>query len=68
MCSVCGAIHEMPLSKRIMECDCGNVMDRDLNAAINLEHVAASSAETENACGAEGPGDAAVPHRETMPR
>lgn len=34
MCSACGTCHEMPLSKRIMECACGNVMDRDLNAAI----------------------------------
>ena len=36
-CSVCGQIHDMPLSIRTMECDCGNVMDRDLNAAKNLE-------------------------------
>jgi transposase len=26
----------MPLDKRTMECDCGNVMDRDLNAARNI--------------------------------
>lgn len=25
------------LSKRIMVCDCGNTMDRDLNAAINIK-------------------------------
>jgi putative transposase len=36
MCSACGQIHEMPLEKRTVECDCGNVMDRDLNAAVNL--------------------------------
>lgn len=36
-CCVCGQIHDMPLSKRTMACDCGNVMDRDLNAAKNLE-------------------------------
>ena len=37
-CSVCGAIHpEMKdLSMRTMRCGCGNVMDRDLNAAINI--------------------------------
>jgi putative transposase len=35
-CSDCGQIHDMPLSKRTMECDCGNVMDRDLNAARNI--------------------------------
>ena len=27
----------MPLIKRVMICDCGNTMDRDLNAAINLQ-------------------------------
>jgi len=26
----------MPLGKRTMECDCGNIMDRDLNAARNI--------------------------------
>ncbi|NBY21391.1 MAG: transposase [Gammaproteobacteria bacterium] len=36
-CFVCGQIHDMPLSVRTMECDCGNVMNRDLNAAKNLE-------------------------------
>jgi len=35
-CSECGQIHDMPLSKRTMVCDCGNVMDRDLNAARNI--------------------------------
>ena len=38
MCSVCGAIHpEMKdMSIRTMRCECGSVMDRDLNAAINI--------------------------------
>lgn len=36
-CSVCGQLHAMPLSQRVMVCDCGNVMDRDVNAAKNLE-------------------------------
>ena len=35
-CHVCGQVHNMPLSQRTMICDCGNVMDRDLNAALNL--------------------------------
>lgn len=35
-CSVCGQLHDMPLAKRTLECDCGNVMCRDLNAAKNL--------------------------------
>lgn len=35
-CHACGQIHNMPLSKRIMNCDCGNIIDRDENAAINI--------------------------------
>jgi len=35
-CSECGQLHDMSLSKRTMECDCGNIMDRDLNAARNI--------------------------------
>lgn len=35
-CSGCGRLHEMPLKKRQMVCDCGNEMDRDLNAARNI--------------------------------
>ena len=27
----------MPLSQRTLVCDCGHVMDRDLNAAKNLD-------------------------------
>ena len=38
MCSKCGQIKEdLTLEDRIYMCDCGNVMDRDLNASINLE-------------------------------
>jgi putative transposase len=36
MCCVCGALNDMPLSKRRMSCGCGNRMDRDENAAANL--------------------------------
>ncbi|HUZ80446.1 MAG TPA: RNA-guided endonuclease TnpB family protein [Thermoplasmata archaeon] len=52
-CSRCGNVkEEMPLSERVYRCaKCGFVLDRDLNAARNLARVAASSAETENACG-----------------
>jgi putative transposase len=36
-CSRCGAIKKtFPLSQKIYRCDCGNVMNRDVNAAINL--------------------------------
>ena len=64
-CSGCGHVKEdFPLDERIYECEvCGLVIDRDLNAARNLEQyytknlgpnyaltVAASSTETINAC------------------
>ncbi|MGB9929754.1 MAG: RNA-guided endonuclease InsQ/TnpB family protein [Methanosarcina sp.] len=35
-CCVCGKLHDMPLWKRNMECDCGNSIDRDRNSAINI--------------------------------
>lgn len=38
MCSKCGSLKEnLTLRDRIYICDCGNVIDRDLNASINLE-------------------------------
>jgi len=36
MCSGCGQIHDMPLNKRVMNCDCGIELDRDFNAAKNI--------------------------------
>lgn len=39
-CSQCGAVQDMPLSARTYECpSCGLVMDRDMNAAVNILHV-----------------------------
>lgn len=36
-CSRCGKVKEhLELSERIYVCDCGNRMDRDINAAINI--------------------------------
>jgi len=35
-CYVCGKIHDMTLSNRIMKCDCGNIIDRDRNSTINI--------------------------------
>ena len=36
-CSKCGRIKkELSLSERIYDCECGNYMDRDVNAAINI--------------------------------
>lgn len=50
-CSRCGKVKtKLPLSERVFECDgCGFVCHRDLNAAINLKNLAASSAVS--ACG-----------------
>lgn len=36
-CCCCGKIHaEMTIRDRVMHCDCGTVLDRDRNAAINI--------------------------------
>ena len=35
-CFYCGKKHDMPSWKRVMSCDCGNVIDRDRNSAINI--------------------------------
>lgn len=50
-CSRCGKNKEMPLSQRVYRCECGLVLDRDVNAALNLCKVAESASETINACG-----------------
>lgn len=36
-CSNCGQVRIMKLSQRVYECECGLVIDRDLNAAINIK-------------------------------
>jgi len=36
MCCRCSTLNDMPLGKRLMSCGCGNKMDRDDNAAVNL--------------------------------
>ncbi|MCE5337079.1 MAG: transposase [Methanomicrobiaceae archaeon] len=36
ICCVCGAVHDMPLGKRVMNCECGNQIDRDRNSAVNI--------------------------------
>jgi putative transposase len=44
---------DLGLSDRVFRCqnaDCGQILDRDLNAAINLAKLAGSSPESENAC------------------
>ena len=55
VCSGCGQLHDMPLGKDTLSCDCGLVIDRDLNASIILK-TAASSAVA--ACGENGSGAA----------
>ena len=51
-CSACGAVKvKLSLNERTYRCDgCGLVMDRDLNAAVNIK-VAGSAPETLNAHG-----------------
>ena len=60
-CSGCGhVVPTLPLSVRDWSCPaCGSVHDRDINAAINLKNIAASSVVT--ACGAESSGDGLAP-------
>ena len=41
LCSECGKIKkELKLSERVYRCTCGNEMDRDRNAAINIREEA----------------------------
>jgi putative transposase len=35
-CYACGRVHEMQIWDRVMRCECGNVLDRDRNSAVNL--------------------------------
>ena len=38
ICNGCGSIHKLELSERTYRCpDCGTVIDRDLNAALNIK-------------------------------
>ena len=56
-CSGCGWVDEdLTLADRTFRCQnpdgpCGLVLDRDLNAAINLSKLAGSSSDSQNACG-----------------
>ena len=38
-CSICGKLNEIKLSQRTYRCSCGNIMDRDHNAAINIAEI-----------------------------
>ena len=52
-CSGCGWVNEaLSLADRTFNCQqCGLVLDRDLNAAINVRTVAVGLTDTQNACG-----------------
>ena len=51
-CCSCGRVQAMPLNVRTYWCDCGMVLDWDLNAARNLARYAAgSSSEAQNGRG-----------------
>ena len=50
-CSVCGHIQSMPLSQRTYNCpECGNIMDRDHNASINILRAVGTTVQ---ACGGD---------------
>jgi len=43
-CSCCGKIkYDLTLNERIYNCLCGNNIDRDINAAINMKLLGSSS-------------------------
>lgn len=48
-CSACGAVKaKLRLTDRVFTCDeCGQAQDRDLNAALNLAHMACQHAQAE---------------------
>jgi putative transposase len=52
-CSDCGWVDvALTLADRVFRCtSCGLIMDRDLNAAVNLGKLAGSCPESQNACG-----------------
>lgn len=37
ICSLCGSKKKLALNERTYICECGNIIDRDLNAAINIK-------------------------------
>jgi putative transposase len=42
-CSGCGQRHHLTLRDRVLNCDCGLVIDRDHNAAINIKTAGTSA-------------------------
>jgi putative transposase len=69
-CSGCGGRKpSLTLAERTFRCDaCGLILGRDVNAAINLRDLAASGAESQNACGGDvRPGPAGQPPAKQEP-
>lgn len=51
-CHVCGNVQKMPLNERTYICDaCGQSLDRDINASINILAKATVGQTGSNACG-----------------
>ena len=47
LCSCCGYVKkDLKLSERIYKCECGNVIDRDYQASINLKRYGAKALES----------------------
>ncbi len=68
-CSGCAWGEEtLTLADRTFRCQqCGLVLDRDLNAALNLARLAGSSPDTQNACGEERSGTKRKPRVKRSP-
>lgn len=55
LCNVCGCVKDsLTLADRIFTCECGNVIDRDLNAAMNLAAYGRTAKQAGIACGVGG--------------
>ena len=53
-CSCCGKIKEdLALAERIFNCECGFSVDRDLNAAINLNQYGQDTLQPDLKCTSE---------------
>ena len=68
-CSGCGWVDaDLTLADRTFHCEqCGLVLDRDLNAAINLVQLAGSSSDSLNACGDASSGPKRKPRVKLAP-
>ena len=49
LCSCCGTIRkDLKLSERVYKCECGNVIDRDYQAALNLKRYGETALQCES--------------------